>query len=175
VTPITPQVRKVVRLPQTSTRAQRLYAHVKIVDRVHPLDSPIAFDGRIYPPGACVPIEDLPAQTVAIECVGQVGPRGRRKDLLWLLWKYDWGLDGWRELGRAQSVDAGWTIALRPLAAQALQHNPIDMTAHWQEIVRVLMSEIDLKLENERQETAMNVLHAVYSELAGRIARKMAA
>ena len=168
--------KRIVRLPQSSVRTQKQFAHLKLLNRIHPLESPIAFEGKLLAPGANISVEDLPEHPVIIECVGPVGT-GMRREILWILWAWDWPREEWHELARSQSVNSDWTLALREPAIRALhpERELQNTTAHWQSVSSAIMQSVDGQLELEVPEVKLYVLHAVYDQVAGRIAQQMAA
>jgi hypothetical protein len=171
-----PQVRqRLIQLPRTSSRSQRRLAHLKLLSAVRPLEFSCAFEGRIYPPGGLLPEEKLGPCPVVLECVGPVGDArpGRLREVQWILWRYDWQRAEWREIARAQSRDASWTLALREPAIRAMNPKPelVDVLRKGMDIATEIIESIDRRIEHSELEAVRPiVLDAVYNQVAARIA-----
>lgn len=132
------------------------------------------FDGRIYRPGAAVDVTSLPRPAVLIECAGPIGVhrRGKHRDYLYLLWRFDFSLLGWVKIAEAQAKDASWTAAIREAAWRALYPRPelFDIVERSRNVTEELLATIDRRLRAEELEVQANTLHALYDRVAGRIA-----
>lgn len=162
-----------VRLPQSSSRLAREYAHIKLLHCVRETDYLItAFEGRVFRPGASIPADQLGEHPVALECAGPVGT-GRHRDVLWILWRYDWQAGQWIEIARAQAPDASWTIALRDPARAALNPKPRLFAVEDQsrQVAESILRAIDDRLLDEVQPVRAAALNRVYDWVAGRIAQ----
>jgi hypothetical protein len=98
--------------------------------------------------------------------------KGQYRDVLWILWRYDWRLEQWAEIARAQSRDATWTYALREPALAALHPEPrlFDVEERAAEVAGAVMDQIDKVMVEEVQPVRQWALNAVYDRVAGRIA-----
>jgi hypothetical protein len=120
-----------ITLPRSSPRKFRTYA--KLLYYVDPDDDTgFGFEGKIMRPGSVVssadlrPGEEYPVNPILLEYAEApaLGHRGHnRKEQLYILWRFDWDLNIWIELGRAMSVAWEWAIDLRPLAVRALKES----------------------------------------------------
>jgi hypothetical protein len=128
------------------------------------------FEGRILKPGSNFGAEEN-AILVALECAGPQG-KGQYREMLWILWRYDWPRETWVELGRAQSRDASWTKALREPALAALHPRPelFDIGTRANSLAEKIVSEIDEALEADPEAVKLCALNLVYDRVAGRIA-----
>lgn len=164
-----------VRLPCTSTRTQRRWgAHVKVLERIHPTQHYMPFYGRIYRPGSSVWRCDLPERIVAIECAGPQGEarRGKKREVLWILWEFDEEKIYWRELTRALALSWEWTLIFREPAMQALHPETASqeiLAAKSADLAAELIRSIDEKIEWESLEVRANVLSMLYAQVAGRL------
>ncbi len=167
------QPHKVIRLPHSSTRLQKSYAHLTLVERVRPVDSVTAFEGRFCKPGSNVRTEDLPPSGLALECVGPVKVPGERKyPLLWKLWQYDYDREEWKLLGEAQSVGREWVYTLREIALDVIRpRNPmVDLIGYGNKLSRSIIEELDTKLEAEMPDVKRMVLEDLHVQVSARIA-----
>jgi hypothetical protein len=131
-----------------------------------------AFEGRILAPGSEIPTDELPDPAVILECAGAVwGADRRRKETLWVLWKYDWQAEEWRELARAQAVNWEWILVLKGPAQEALHPTAglVDLLKAGRELAEQIVEGIELKLEGQPRDLRKSVLSCVYQEVAGRI------
>ncbi len=162
-----------VQLPKSSSRADKQYAHCKVLTGIGPRPLGAAFEGEIYPPGAIIPAEAL-GRGVALECVGSIGnSRGHnRAPLLWILWQYDFPRGEWTELGRAASVDAGWSAALSgpAMAALSSSRDPLEAVRTGRDLAEEIMAWIDARVAAEARALRLRALACVYDQVGGRMA-----
>ncbi len=168
-----------IRLPFTSNRNQKPFAHLKLLTEVSPctLGGPFSadFKGKIYAPGAVLDAEELPDPAVVLECVGPIGlaKSGKQREILWVLWRYERKLEEWIEIARAQSDNTDWSLALREPALRALHPRPelVDVTKKTVQIAERIMQVVDSEMDNEAdRKVKLKVLNSVYDQVAGRIA-----
>jgi hypothetical protein len=164
-----------IQLPRSSTRLQRPHVFVNVLERVKQEEwGAVQFEGRIYTPGQVVDFASLPSPLIAIECAGPVGVHQAKKyrDYLYILWRYDLGIQEWVEVARAQAKDASWTLALREPAIRALHPRPelLDIVARSRGLVDELVAAIDQRLVPEMPEVRRTVLDHLYTRVAGKIA-----
>jgi hypothetical protein len=164
-----------VSLPNTSPQNRRHHTHVKLLESVR-LDAwnGAGFDGQIYPCGAQLTAETLGDRPVLVECAGPIGTwrNGKPRETLWILWRYDWAANDWREIARAQAFDWSWAIILREPAIRALQPiTPalVDPAARGREVTDDLLEHIDKALLSELPAVRSVVLTSIYDRVAGRI------
>jgi hypothetical protein len=165
-----------VRLPHTCPENKRSYTHVRLIDKVR-LDAwnGAGFEGKIYRPGAAVPPEELGVNPVLVECAGPQGRwrnGNRHREVLWILWRYDWVAKEWREIARALAFDWTWALILREPAIRALQPavpTLVDPVARGREVTDDLLQRIDATLLCEEPAVRAVVLTALYDRVAGRI------
>jgi hypothetical protein len=165
-----------VALPRSSTRLQLPEVYCKLVGDVIP-NGPFGtcrFDGKILKPGAAIEVEKLPRPAVVIECAGQQGiwQRGKKRDYLYILWRFDFSRGEWQELARALARDASWTAVLKQAVWQALHPRPelVDIIERSRSVADELVDEIDKRLRSEMPEVRATALHLVYERVSGRIA-----
>lgn len=163
-----------VRLPCTSTRLQKPYTYVRIVTAMHATKwGAICFKGPLYAPGAVVDADSLPSPAVLIESAGPIGPwqRGKHREMLYILWRFDLVRWEWVEIARAQALNWSWTVVLREPAFQALHPRPelVDIIQRSRDVTDELLALLDGRLESEMREVRASVLHSVYERVAGRI------
>jgi len=171
---VSPAAPKRIALPRSSTRLQQNVAYIKIVTRIRTESwGGVAFDGTLYTPGRVVDLESLPRPLIAIECAGPIGAwrRGKRRETLYILWRFDVALQEWREIARAQAEDWRWSVALRDAAHQALHPRPelVDVIKQSRELADEILGLIDNRLRDAAPDVKTSALHAVYEEVAGRI------
>jgi hypothetical protein len=168
------QSKKFIRLPCSSTRAQRPYAHLKLLTAVRPGCYSVAFEGEILAPGALIDVNRLPVPAVVLECAGPMGEGHghRRREVLWILWLYDWPEGEWVELARAAAVNWEWTLTLREPAIRALHPRPdlIDVLDRGRAVAGAIMDAINRRVEDEIEPVRANALNAVYDQIASRLA-----
>lgn len=132
------------------------------------------FEGRILAPGALMDAASLPLPTVVLECAGAIGDgRGhRRRELLWILWDYDWTRGAWVELGRAAAFDWSWKLSLREAVLAALYRpsSLVDVIERGATLAGEVIETLDRKIARELAAVQANALHSVYDQVAGRIA-----
>ncbi len=167
-------VPKWIQLPRSSTRLQKPLAHVKLLTGIRTSNAFNAdFEGKIYAPGSRIDRSELPPLPVLLECVGAIGTpgRGKKREILWVLWRLDQGMDAWVEIARAQSLNWEWALVLRQPAINAM--NPpklIDVLQRGRELAEQAIRALDLSLELENADVRVNMLSAVYDQVAGRLA-----
>jgi hypothetical protein len=166
---------KRIQLPRNSTRVQRQYVYIKIIESIKPEAwGAVAFDGKILAPGAVVDLDPLPRPLVVIECIGPLGihQRGKHRDYGYILWRYDFSLFEWQEIARAQAKDWSWTVAMKEPALRALHPRPelVDIVKRSRDLVDELLVSIDQKLVLEKPDVRKTVLDSLYERVAGRIA-----
>ncbi len=162
-------------LPCTSTRSSYPYAHVKLLTRIGRMElAGAAFEGRILPPGKNLPAEELGKNPVALECAGPVGqPRiGRRRPVLWILWRYDWDASQWKEIARSTAVGWEWSLVLYEPAVRLLYPKPeqVDAVSRGRDLANALIDAIDERILHEAEPVKFAALTSVYDQVAGRIA-----
>lgn len=110
---------------------------------------------------------------VVIECAGHVGTakRGRQREVLWILWRYEYHSGKWIELVRSQAVTSEWTYAMKDAVIHAL-HPPdlFDLIGRSREISGKIVLVLDEQLEGESVDVQLNVLSSLYDQVAGRMA-----
>jgi hypothetical protein len=161
-----------IQLPRSSTRLQKAYAHVKVLSEVR-LDAPynMGFVGKIHAPGAVVPLEELGARGVVLECVGPEKPaRGRQTPVTWILWR--WVEGKWQELARTAAIGWEWSLTLKEPAYRALYPKPefYDVLSRGREVASELMVRIEERLNPEPKDVRTGVYASLYDQVAGRIA-----
>jgi hypothetical protein len=137
------------------------------------LDAPLntGMEGRIYPPGAVVPLEQLGERPVVLECVGPENPMPRRRTAItWILWA--WRDGEWRELARTAAMGAEWAEVLRRPAFRALHPDPglVDVIRYSREAAEKIMETIDERMNPEPARVKGSILATIYDRIAGRIA-----
>lgn len=163
-----------LRLPMTSARTTP-NTWVKLVTRVDVhAASGFGFDGKVYPPGAHIPLDDLPDRALALECAGGIGPGWghKRRDLLYILWKYDRARREWRDVAQARSINAEWAMALRPIAARELsdpEERALAIDADG--VAERVMHLLDAELEDADLCATESVLAVLHDRLAARVAK----
>lgn len=173
-----PTVRaRLVYLPNTCPENRRHHTHLRLLSRVDPgAPGAVAFHGRLLWPGVRLAASELGERPVVLECAGPQGhwKNGRHRDVLWILWRYDWPLREWIEIARARSLDASWAQVLREPAIHALAA-PVpeqsDLVSRGRDVAGELLAAIDERLGPERAEVRNVVLTTIYDQMAGRIAR----
>src|SRR5581483_3862932 len=92
---------KRVALPRTSTRLQAPQSYVKVITGMKTEAwGATGFEGKIYSPGQVVDLDALPRPAVAIECAGPIGiyQRGKHRETLYILWRFDVDRGEWVEI-----------------------------------------------------------------------------
>jgi len=133
----------------------------------------MGFEGKVCRPGTRA--EARPGEPlVVLEGAGPIGEcsRGKPRDLLWILWRYDWGEGGWAEVGRAQATNWEWAITLREAAWRALNPDPklYDVSRSGRELAEEIMLLVDARLKEQSADIQASALSAVYDRVACRIA-----
>jgi hypothetical protein len=131
-------VRGAIRLPRTSTRADTGSCFAKLIRRVREIRTGgFEFEGKFLRPGARLTLEQLrpspeyPSTPIIIEYArgAKYGPGLRRREYLYIAWRFDVECHQWRELGRAVGIGAEWTDVLRPIIVCALKQARGDVPA----------------------------------------------
>jgi hypothetical protein len=163
-----------VQLPCSSTRLDRPHAHLLIIERVRLLSHSPGFEGKICAPGSLVDWERLPDPCVVLECAGYRGPvkRGSRREMLWILWKYDRASHVWCQIAQASAVNWEWALALRGAAIDSLDPKPelIDLRRQTREEGDRILELIERELEKASPEVRAGILARLHAEIAGRLA-----
>jgi hypothetical protein len=146
------------------------------LSRVDP-DAPfnLGFEGRILWPGAQLPESELPAPAVVLEYAGPQGKavRGKPRDHLYILWRYDWSERRWVEIVRTLARAWEWAPVFRRSAALELapaQAELVDVAGRGRELAGELLALIDSKLENQPPGARVVALTTMFDQIAGRIA-----
>jgi hypothetical protein len=98
--------------------------------------------------------------------------KARRRERLWILWRYDWRAGEWKEIARALAYDWSWSLALTEPAIRALHprsRDIVDATARGREVTEEILRSIDTALLVELPPVRLAVLTAIYDGMAGRI------
>lgn len=170
MTPASQQFPSRVALPRSSTRQAKSYAFCKVVEEVKEGPFGAAFEGKVYQAGELVERGAL-GKGIVLECAGPVNvQRGRRSEILWILWQYH--PEGWKELGRASAVNWEWTLGLREIAQRALHPEPqlLDVLRLGRDLADAIVQAIDQGLEKTPEPLRKSVLSAVYDRVAGKLA-----
>src|SRR5579863_316120 len=169
--------RAYIELPCTSTRPQKGIAFCKLLTRVERDGSfALGFDGEIHKPGAALRRDELPERIVVLECAGPAGSYAQRKrETLWILWRYDKEESEWREIGRAAAASWEWAVVLRRPAYEALRAKPqlYDVLEMSRNVAAEIAELIHRRIEMEAEPHRVNILAAVHDRLCGEIARAM--
>lgn len=163
-----------IRLPRSSSRLALPYVYVKLVTSLREQSwGAIAYEGRIYRPGAMLDTASLPCPAIAIELAGPIGvwQRGKHRELLYILWRLDISKWEWVEVARAQSLNWGWSVDLREAVFRTLHPRPelVDIIQRSRDVADELMEFVDVRLERELREVRASVLHSVYERVAGKL------
>src|SRR4051794_15166 len=106
-----------IRLPWSATRRMEIHqSHIKIVTGIKDQTwGGVFFEGKVYRPGKLVDTDSLPRPTVAIELAGPVGSwqRGKHRELLYIVWRFDYAKWEWIEIMRTQDLTWRWTNYIR--------------------------------------------------------------
>jgi hypothetical protein len=171
-----PIVRSSIQFPNTCPQNRKHFAHIRLLTQVRPEAwNAAGFEGRLFRCGAPATHEDLGENPVAIECAGPQGTwkRGKHRETLWILWRYDWEEKRWREIARAQSTNWAWAIILREPAIRAMQvsdkSGQLNLAERGREVTEELLRAIDTALVSELPEVRTLVLTTIYDQMAGRI------
>jgi hypothetical protein len=131
------------------------------------------FTGKLVQPGGWISREDFPDPLVALECAGPQGEwrRGRQRDTLWILWRYDHEFGRWMEICRAQSSGWDWATAIRQPAWRALHPDAglYDTIERTKALSSDIMGEITRLLKDETDDMRLTVLSKVHELVAGAI------
>jgi hypothetical protein len=98
--------------------------------------------------------------------------RGKHREVLYILWRFDRTRWEWIEIARAQALDWSWTVVFRDAAFCALHPRPglVDLIQRSRDVAEELLALMDGRLQLERREVRASVLHSIYERVAGRIA-----
>lgn len=167
-----------LRLPRTSTRLQRGWAHCRVLTGVQIKPYAEGFEGPILPPGSICPLSHFGSRPVVLECVGPVGPkpaRGKQREVLWILWSYDFERSDWKELARASAVNWEWAECLRAPAIAALYPEPdlIDVLHRGRVVSEEILELLRASLAKEPRPVQVNALAALAVRLAGLMAEEI--
>src|SRR5690242_7481374 len=165
-----------VYLPNSCPENRRQHTHLKLLTRVDP-DAPfnLGFEGRILWPGAQLPESELPAPAVVLEYAGPQGKavRGKSREHLYILWRYDYQERAWVEVARALAMGWEWAQILRKSAVLELEPpvtESVDETRRGREVADELLAVIDYRLAKEPDQARIVALTAIYDQVEGRIA-----
>lgn len=167
-----------LRLPRTSTRLQRGWAHCRVLTGVQMKPYAEGFEGPILPAGSICPFSHFGSRPVVLECVGPIGTkpaRGKQREVLWILWSYDFERSGWKELARASAVNWEWAECLRAPAMAALHPEPdlIDVLHRGRVVSEEILELLRASLTKEPRPVQVNALAALSVRLAGLIAEEI--
>lgn len=163
-----------IHLPKTVLGRRSGFNYVKLVQRISARRIPYGIEGPVYRPGAAVERDVLGKNAVALELAGSVPPappRRRPNECVWVLWQFDGS--AWSELGRAQSSDWTWQLALREPIAEALKRTRplLDITGAAEAIVERLVTDLDKALEYEGLPVMMAALSRLNDHVQARMCR----
>lgn len=164
-----------VQLPRTSTRLQKPQVYVKIVNGMKQENwGAVTYEGSLHAPGDVVPWASLPQPAVLIECAGPIGvwQRGKHREVLYILWRWDWIQMDWVEVARAQSLNWSWTVVLKEAVYQALHPRPdlVDIIQRSRDLAEEMLRIMHERLEPEMPDVQKTAWHSIYERVAGRIA-----
>ena len=175
-------VRGGVRIPRSSPRSYR-QDYAKILTYVDPdAQCGSGFEGKIVKPGTVVtdaelwPDEKAPRIPIVLECAKAPGQEGKfghsRRELLYILWRYNPDYDTWTEIGKAQSVSWQWAWELRPLAVRALceSRSREELAINFVEVQRRIQELLDRELKGLEHPQRWQVLGILHDQLAWRVA-----
>lgn len=166
-----------IRIPRTATRRQA-GDYAKILSKVNRnTGNGFGFEGAFVRPGSLIAESELfPAQqssAVLLEHAGldrnaQLDTPGYgrpRLPHLYILWRHN--RIGWRELARASSYDATWSLDLGPIARRALEEEKPSVIpeAESERIWKLLEGE----LRALEAETLAFVVNTVHNQLASQL------
>ena len=95
--------------------------------------------------------------------------RGKPREWLWILWRYDWNRSEWAEIARAASIDWEWAMVLREPAIRALHPRLewIDVLQRGRDATSEIMGEIERRLQGEAPPVRCNALASIYDQGPG--------
>ncbi len=159
-----------IKLPMSGPRRYGL-TYLRLVTAVRPSPWGAAFEGAVFKPGSMVHREELGDRPVLLEAAGPIGT-GRRREQLYILWKWDDQRLEWMELGRASSYNSDWTVALRPLAASALADGPrlVEVSAEAERIAAKVCDVLDTELASAVEGVRRKSLGMLYDRVLARLA-----
>lgn len=164
-----------IRLPNTCPENRRFFTHFRILTAVNPNAwNGAGFDGALFEAGARISAEEIRKHPIVIESAGPQGTwkHKRNRENLYLLWRYDWEVGGWKEIARATATNWSWAVVLRGPAISALEPrreaDPHDRAGI---VLEGILGAIDSALSPELPAVQALVLCALYERVAGRLAR----
>lgn len=171
-----------IALPRSSPRKAK-DCYVKLLRHVDPAaEHGFGFEGTFYRAGKTVtpaelrPTEDYPEIPIVLEAIpGEAhGPPGRRRrDQIYILWRYDRDRNDWCEIGRAMSESWSWAIELRPLAVRALKEahcsRAIETEADLPAIASRIAETLDHELERLEAADRQRVIAVLHDQFAVRL------
>lgn len=130
--------------------------------------------GKIYKTGARVTAEELGERPVLLEYAGPQGEwkRGKKREVLHILWRYDWEEGAWKEIARAFAFGSEWVAVLREPAIRALKPvngAEVNSVDRGREVSDKLVQAIDDALEGELPEVRAAALAVLYGQVAARL------
>lgn len=164
----------IIRLPNTCPGNRRQFAHIKLLTEVS-ADAWCAagFQGTLHQPGAQIPAPGPSARLVALEFAGPQGTwKCRRRENLWILWRYDQPTRSWREIAQALAFGWEWAPVLRGPAIQAMRPRApeADPRDRGREVSEQVLAAIDSALAPELPAVRKVILCAIYDRMAGCLA-----
>lgn len=173
-------VRGGIKLPCSSPRNSKS-SFAKLLSRVDPeATHGFGFEGTLWRPGATLtdaeirPGPEYPEIPIVLEYTpGPVYgiPGRRRRDSIYILWRYERDCDAWSELARAASVAWEWAIDLRPIAVRALREahgTAIAVVDELPAVSRRIATFLDLEMQRLEQRDRQRLLAVLHDEFASR-------
>jgi hypothetical protein len=167
----------VIRLPNTSPQNRREYTHVRLLLKVNPdAWNGAGFEAKLFKTGAQVDESELGERPVLIEFAGPQGEwnRLKKRENLWILWRYDREERDWREIARAYAFGAEWASILRDPAIRAMLPvapvEGVNPVARGREVAAGLLTTIDEAMVLELPAVKALALSTIYDGMAGRVA-----
>jgi len=168
-----------IRVPRSSARREQCFA--KLLRYVDPrAECGFGFEGKILRPGQLVSEEELyepgyPPVPILLEySQGDVsGVRGaRRREPLYVLWRYDRVPGEWQEIARAASVSWEWAADLRPIAIRALREarGSVEVLPSLPLIARRISMFLETELTTLEDSDRLKILAVLHDQFACRIA-----
>lgn len=161
-------------LPRSS-RSRSACGHLRLLTAVD-LHAPpgLQFTGKLLPPGGVFDAADLPRPAIILECAGgaRTAPARTRYsfETLWILWSFDFGRGEWREVIRAQSSDATFSLNFAPAAHRLLYAAPVPIAQdRVKPVVRTLAILIDEHLASISSEERCAALAGIETHIANEI------
>lgn len=172
-----------VRLPSSSAPRER-DSFLKLLSYVDPeAEHGFGFEGVLLRPGSVVNPSELrpdnrwPETPIVLEYArgAAFGPPGRRRrEQIYILWRYDMETGAWRELGRSISESWEWALDLRPLAVRALKEarsrsGVIEITADLPAIAARIATFLDGELKPLEARDRARVVGVLHDQFAKRL------